>query len=79
LSTKAKGVFLCFLDEKQAKSGKISVKQAPERSIGLSGAFFFVLKARKRPKASVYFLRFFPLQRTKKSVRTVGLEPAKAI
>ena len=77
LSTTTKGVFPCFFDEKQAKSGKTSVKQAPERLIGFSRARLFVLKARKRPKTLVHFLRFFVLQRNKKSVRTVGLEPEK--
>ena len=77
LSTTTKGVFLCFLEEKQAKSGIISVKQAPERKIGRAGARIFVFRGFPSPKTLVYFLRFFVLQRNKKSVRTVGLEPEK--
>ena len=77
LSTKIKGVFLCFLEEKQAKSGKTSAKQTPERKISRPEARFFVFRGFPSPKMLVYFLRFFVLQRNKKSVRTVGLEPEK--
>ncbi len=74
LSTKIKGVFLCFLDENQAKQAK---KKVPERKSGRTGARFFVFSGFPSLKTLVYFLRSFVLQRNKKSVRTVGLEPEK--
>ena len=55
LSTKAKGVFPCFLEEKQAKSGKTSVKQAPERKNSRPEARFFVFRGFPSPKTRCTF------------------------
>ncbi len=55
------------------KSGKIN--RASARSIGFSGALFFVFRARKWAKTLVYFLRFFTLQRNRKRMDMKRFEP----
>ena len=63
--------FFLLFGQKSAKKRK---NRASERSIGFSGARFFVFRTRKRSKMLVYFLRFLVLQRTPKRVEGEGFE-----
>ncbi len=61
-----RGFFVLF----GKKSGKIKQNRASERSIGCSGALFFVFSGRNSPKTLVCFLRFFAPVKKRKKLRS---------